>query len=174
MTIGSTSMKQVCLAVWDIDKAEKCWTHILGIEPERRKTPLWKNVPSYTHDKPDVFVEQDFIVYRLADGLALEIFGPGNDGQPNPWREFLEKHGEGVCNLAFYVPDRAEAYNAIGEVCKANRPYHEGFYPGGTYTFVDTYAELGVELNIKKDEDNNGLISQLEKDPASYTNKPLK
>lgn len=168
MPIGSTAIKQICLAVWDLDKAEKSWTHILGVQPEKLKTPLWSDVPSYTHAKPDTFVEQDFLVYHLEGGLVLEIFGPGKEGQANPWREFLEKHGEGVCNIAFYVPDRPAAYGVIGEVCEAKGPYHEGFYPGGTYTFVDTYKELGVELNIKRDEDNTALIAKLEADPASY------
>lgn len=168
MPIGSTAIKQICLAVWDLDKAEKCWTHILGIEPERLKTPLWKDVPSYTHGKPDTFVEQDFLVYRLADGMVLEIFGPGSDETTNPWREFLDKHGEGVCNMAFYVPDRDDAYRTIGEVCQAKGPYHEGFYPGGSYTFVDTFAELAVELNIKKDEDNTALIARVNANPDDY------
>lgn len=92
-----------------LTRRKKTWTHILGVEPEKLKAPLWKDVPSYTHNKPDEFVEQDFLVYRLEDGMVLEIFRPGHEGQANPWREYLEKYGEGVCNLAFYVPDREEA-----------------------------------------------------------------
>ncbi len=170
MAIGSKLIRQICIAVWDLERAEKHWTHILGIQPEKLKTPLWKDVPSFTHGKADRFVEQDFLVYHLDGGMALEIFGPGNPNQPNPWREFLEKHGEGVCNLAFYVEDRSKAYADIHEVCAAKGPYHEGFYPGGTYSFVDTYPELGVELNIKRDEDNTQRIAKLEADPSSYTN----
>lgn len=168
MAIGSTLIKQICLAVWDLEKAEKSWTHILGIEPEKLKTPLWKDVPSFTHGKPDSFIEQDFLVYHLDGGVVLEIFGPGNEGQGNPWREFLEKHGEGVCNIAFYVKDREEAYADIHKVCAAKGPYHEGFYPGGSYTFVDTFAELGVELNIKCDEDNTAKIAKYVADPNEY------
>lgn len=54
------------------------------------------------------------------------------------------------------------------EVCQAKGPYHEGFYPGSTYTFVDTQKECGVQFNIKKDEDNTVLIAKCEADPASY------
>ena len=168
MAIGNSLIKQICIVVWDIEKAEKSWSHILGVQAEKLKTPKWCDVPSFTHGHPDSFVEQDFLVYHLDGGLTLEIFGPGHEGQDNPWREFLEKHGEGVCNIAFYVKDREKAYADIHQVCAAEGPYHEGFYPGGSYTFVDTYDELGVELNIKADEDNTGKIAEYEADPSRY------
>jgi catechol 2,3-dioxygenase-like lactoylglutathione lyase family enzyme len=162
MGIESTKIKQICICAWDLDKAEAAWTKILGLEPEHLVTPDFKDVPTFTDARPDSFKAVPFLVYHLED-MALEIFAPGEGD--TPWRRFLEKHGEGVMNLAFYVPDREKAYEAIG--C---RPYHEGFYPGGTYTFVDTMDGAGVELNIKKDEDNLGKIESYVADPASYAN----
>lgn len=169
MPIGSTTIKQICLVTWDLAQAERNWSAVLGIEPQHLKTPLWADVPSYTHDRPDTFVAQAFLVYTLSDGMVLEIFGPGSDDQPNPWRDYLEAHGEGIMNLAFFVPDRKEAYNAIGQACGVDKPYHEGFYPSGCYTFVDTTAALGVELNIKNQEDNTAQIAALVAAPDSYT-----
>ena len=165
--IGSTKIRQICICTWDLDKSEKAWTKILGIEPHRYKTPSFTDMPSYTDGKPDSFSAQDFLVYELEDGIALEIFGPGTED--NPWRRFLEKNGEGVMNVAFFVPDRNEAYDVIGEVCESKGPYHEGFYSDGTYTFVDTIKELQLELNIKKDEDNTEIIKKYNTDPGSYT-----
>ena len=164
--IGSTLIKQICICVWDLDRAEKNWDYLLGMKGKRLKTPHWSDVPSYTHGKPDTFDGVEFLVYSLDGGINLEIFGPG-DG-PSPWREFLEKHGEGVMNVAFFVEDREACYEYIGKMPAAPAPYHEGFYPGGTYTFVDTFSELGVELNIKKDEDNTGLIEACRRDPEGY------
>ena len=166
--IGSAHIKQICLCTWDLEKSERAWTHVLGIEPRKLKTPVFSDVPTFTDGNPDSFGPQDFLVYDLEGGMALEIFGPG-DGV-NPWRRFLEKNGEGVMNVAFFVPDRERAYSVIGEVCEAATPYHEGFYPGGTYTFVDTMKELQTELNIKNDEDNTALIEQYRADPLSYRN----
>ena len=153
--IGSLKVKQICLCAWDLEKSEKAWTKVLGISPRKQVTPVFSEVPTFTDNKPDSFGPQEFLVYELEDDVHLEIFGPGTG--ENPWKTFLEKHGEGVMNVAFYVPDRASAYKVIGEVCEAKNPYHEGFYPGGTYTFVDTMKELQMELNIKKDEDNEDL-----------------
>lgn len=164
--IGSSAIKQICICVWDLDKAEKSWNALLGRQAERLKTPLWSEVPSYTNNAADTFANVDFLVYHLEGGINLEIFGPG-EGE-NPWRSFLEKHGEGVMNLAFFVEDREASYSLIHSFAKAKGPYHEGFYPGGSYTFVDTYDALGVELNIKKDEDNTERIRGYHANPSSY------
>jgi len=164
--IGSTQIKQICICAWDLEKSEKAWTHILGKEPIRCKTPNFNEMPTYTDGKPDSFGAQDFLVYELDGGVALEIFGPGTDD--NPWRRFLDKNGEGVMNVAFFVPDRNKAYDVISEVCEAKVPYHEGFYSVGTYTFVDTIKELQMELNIKKDEDNTAKMQKYVENPASY------
>lgn len=164
--INNSAIKQICICVWDLDKAEQNWNALLGKKAERLKTPLWSDVPSYTNNRADTFCGVDFIVYHLDNGVNLEIFGPG--AGENPWRTFLEKHGEGVMNIAFFVDDREETYADIHEFANAKGPYHEGFYPGGTYTFVDTYDELGVELNIKKDEDNTARIDGYHRDPDSY------
>lgn len=173
MGIGSVSVKQICLAVWDLAKAEKYWTGILGIEAKHLTTPKWEDVPTYSYGKPDTFARQDFIIYELANGVVMEIFGPGEKDNPTPWREFLEKHGEGLCNLAFYVPDLEGAYKSLGELCQAKGPYHEGFYPTSTYSFYDTYPEIGMELNIKRDQDNTALIAGLKADPLSFEKRDI-
>lgn len=160
MKIGTTGLKQVCMVTWSLEKAEKVWSAILGMPAEHLRTPPWTEVPSFTEGKADDFCE-DFILFQLENDVILEIFGPGNPNG-NPWRRYLEEHGEGVMNLAFYVDeDRRLAYDAIGTVCGAKEPYHEGFYPDCTYTFVDTYPELGVQLNIKRCEDNREKIRQI-------------
>ena len=138
----STAVKQICICAWDLDKAERAWNGILGIEGERIKTPPWTDAPSHTNGTPDAFDGVEFPVYHLAGGIALEIFGPG-DGE-NPWRDFLKKHGEGAMNLAFFVPDREAAYGTIAETRRPKGPYHEGFCPGGTCAFADTFQELGA------------------------------
>ena len=160
MIIGSTGLKQVCMVTWDLALAEKRWSTILGIPAEHLTTPPWQEVPSFTNGKADCFHEP-FILFRLANDVILEIFGPG-ESKNNPWRQYLEKYGEGVMNFGFYVEEgREEAYRQIGLVSEAKQPYHEGFYPTASYTFVDTKKELGVELNIKREEDNAEKIASL-------------
>lgn len=162
MKIGITGLNQICMVTWNLPLAEKRWTQVLGVEPEHLMTPPWKDVPSHTNGIADDFCEP-FIVYHLNNDMILEIFGPGTSPS-NPWRTFLENHGEGVMNFGLYVDaPRQAAYDQLGAVCQHSDPYHLGFYPQCTYSFVDTKAELGVELNIKCKEDNEETIATITK-----------
>lgn len=166
MGIGSLKVKQIGICVWDLDKAEKSWTKVLGIEPLKIKTADWNRCPSFSYDKADTFKPVDGLLYKLADEVLLEIYGPGEGS--NPFGDYLKKYGEGVMNFAFYVPDLDNAYKAIGEVCEADGPYHVGLWPDHTYSYVDTIKELKVQLNVKTNEDNTGLIKKLVADPSSF------
>ncbi len=168
--VGTTGLKQVCLVVKDLVQAEQQWSKILNMPAEHLVTPPWNETPSYTDGKADSFREK-FILFRLANGVLLEIYGPGEHPE-NPWGRYLREHGEGVMNFAFYVDEeRDEAYRQIGEATGVAAPYHEGFYPDCTYSFVATHDILGVELNIKREEDNRDRIGGFLADPLSYRSK---
>ena len=160
MSIGTIKISQISVCTWDLEKAEKCYTAMLGIEPERIRLQPFDKVPALTHGKPDHGMQHiEFLVYHMADDVKLEVYGPCPKGTPA--QEFLEKHGQGVMNFAFIVEDRQQAYDEIAKVCQAAGPYHEGFFPKATYSFVDTFKELGVELNIKQMTDNTQRIPEI-------------
>ena len=162
MSIGTIKISQISVCTWDLEKAEKCYTAILGIEPEWMHLQPFDKVPALTNGTPDHGMQHiEFLVYHLADGVKLEVYGPCPKGTPA--QTFLETHGQGVMNFAFTVDDRQQAYEEIGKVCAAQGPYHEGFFPGATYSFVDTFRELGVELNVKQLTDNTALIPEIVK-----------
>lgn len=164
--IGSLKVKQICICTWDLEKADKNWTKLLGIESKRIKTADWTFAPTYTHNKADTFEPVPGLLYVLADDVFLEIYGPGEGG--NPFREFLDTYGEGVMNIAFYVPDLDKAYKLVGDFSQADRPYHVGFWPDHTYSFIDTKPDLQVQLNLKRNEDNTALIQRFLKDSADF------
>lgn len=169
MSIGTIKISQISVCTWDLKKAEACYSAILGLEPERVRLQPFEKVPALTNGKPDREMRHiEFLVYHLADGVKLEVYGPCPKGTPA--QDFLEKHGQGVMNFAFMVDDRQAAYEEIAKVCAARGPYHEGFFPGATYSFVDTFRELGVELNIKQITDNAELIPKL---VAEYADQGL-
>lgn len=160
MSINTKKICQISVCTWDLEKAEHCYTEILGVEPEHFKLSPFREVPAFTHGNPDHGMEYiEFLVYHLADNVALEVYGPCPKG--TPVQEFLEKHGQGVMNFAFMVEERKAAYEEIGKVCEAKAPYHEGYFPDCTYSFVDTWKELGVELNIKQMTDNTEIVKKL-------------
>lgn len=70
------------------------------------------------------------------------------DDTPSTFREFVNKHGQGVHHLGFEVgADRDKVISQLKEMGFAERTI--GVYPGSSCTIVDTEDVLGVNLNIK-------------------------
>ena len=40
-------------------------------------------------------------------------------------------------------------------------PYHIGYHPGGSYSYVDSREQLGVELSVNHQADNTDVIQKL-------------
>ena len=81
-----------------------------------------------------------------AGGFVIELIEP--DGNPSTFREFLDKHGNGVHHLGFEVGERRDAI--VGELENIGLAMRTvGYYPGSSWTIVDSEDSLGVNLNIK-------------------------
>ena len=79
-------------------------------------------------------------------GFVIELHEP--DEHPSTFREFLDKHGNGVHHLGFEVGDKRDAI--VGELSDMGYDLRTvGYYPGSSWTIVDTEDDLGVNLNIK-------------------------
>jgi diacylglycerol kinase family enzyme len=46
-------------------------------------------------------------------------------------------------------------------------PYHIGYYPGGSYNYLDASKELGLELSVNHKADYSALIELLRSGSAS-------
>ena len=70
------------------------------------------------------------------------------DDAPSTFREFVNRHGQGVHHLGFEVgADRDKVISQLKEMGFTERTI--GVYPGSSWTIVDTEDVLGVNLNIK-------------------------
>ena len=79
-------------------------------------------------------------------GFVIELHEP--DENPSTFREFLDKHGNGVHHIGFEVGDRRDAI--VGELADMGYDLRTvGISPGSSWTIVDTEEDLGVNLNIK-------------------------
>ncbi len=136
---------QIAVIVENIEQAAKEWADLFGVEvPEIRVDP--------PRDDPDLTYRGAAAHYGLklaviqAGCFVIELHEP--DHNPSTFREFLDKHGQGVHHLGFCVGDRRDA--VIDDL--ESRGYAMrtiGFYPGGSWTIVDSEDKLGVNLNIK-------------------------
>lgn len=136
---------QIAVIVENIEQAAKEWADLFGVEvPEIRVAPP-KDDPDLTYRGAPAHYGLKLAVIQ-AGCFVIELHEP--DHNPSTFREFLDKHGQGVHHLGFCVGDRRDA--VIDDL--ESRGYAMrtiGFYPGGSWTIVDSEDKLGVNLNIK-------------------------
>ncbi len=139
---------QINIVVQDIQKAAVMWGKILGIEPPKiRKTHL-ESMPEYQYSYRGKETPCDLLVCDIPMGqFVIELHQPV--GGESSFQEFLEKHGNGVHHLGFEVGDnRDEVLQGIRDLgLSVERTV--GYYPGSSWTIVDSEDVLGVNLNIK-------------------------
>jgi len=136
---------QVCLVVEDVQKAAENWATIFNVPvPEIKVDPARENPDLTYRGKPAHYGIKMAVIQTGI--FALELIEP--DENPSTFREFLDKHGNGVHHLGFEVGERRDAVvgelEAMGLVLRT-----VGYYPGSSWTIVDAEKELGVNLNIK-------------------------
>ena len=144
-TINPDGFIQIAIVVADIEKAAKAWAKLLGVpEPEI--------IDAASERNPDVTYRGNVASYGLkvahirVSNFVIELHEP--DKRDSTFSEFYKKHGNGVHHLGFEVGDRRDAIvNELEEMGYDMRQI--GFYPGSSWTIVDSEGDLGVNLNIK-------------------------
>jgi catechol 2,3-dioxygenase-like lactoylglutathione lyase family enzyme len=137
---------QVCIVVRDVEVSAKRYAELFGVAmPEIFSTPPVE--VAHTVYKGETTQTRARIAVFHVGQMVLELLEP--DDQPSSWKDFLEKHGEGVHHVGFGVDDLPETLRLLGE--KGILERHSGDYPGGRYVTVDSSDHLGVLLNLKID-----------------------
>ena len=165
MPIGTTKLCHIAILVKDLDNITKNWEQVLGVKAgEAFNLPPPSEVPAFTGGEAGDYSDCRIATLQL-DNCMLEFVQPGSG--PSPWKEKLDRDGEGVQHISFVVPDRKKAQGEL-QAAGAPKPYHIGYWPGGTYSFTDSVPQLGVEINIKTEDDNAAKIARLLSDPDSH------
>jgi catechol 2,3-dioxygenase-like lactoylglutathione lyase family enzyme len=136
---------QIGICVKDIETAAKTWANLFGVPvPE-----IHYNPPA---DDPNLTYRGKPAKYGLkaanvnAGPFVIELFEA--DENDSTFKEYMDKHGNGVHHLGFAVGDKRDAVvKELEEMGYDMRTV--GFYPGGSWTIVDSEDTLGVNLNIK-------------------------
>ena len=148
---------QVCIVVHDVRQANSNWAKVLGVPEEKIETIFPDGILHYTHDKATEYKDCQVAKYQLGN-FILELIQPGES--PSPWRTFLEKNGQGVFHFCLLVEDRKGFQNTLSEI-GVGLPYHIGYFPGGSYSYVDAKESLGLELSVNNQADYNALFKGL-------------
>jgi catechol 2,3-dioxygenase-like lactoylglutathione lyase family enzyme len=145
--INKEGFIQINIVVKDIVKAAQKWAGILGIPVPKIHASHLEGNEKYPYEYRGKAVACELLVCNIDMGsFAIELHQPA--GGPSTFQEFLDKHGNGVHHIGFEVGDKRDSI--IAELNEDGYPVRTvGYYPGSSWTIVDTEEDLGVNLNIK-------------------------
>jgi len=148
---------QICIVVRDVRQANSNWAQILEVPEEKIETIFPDGIIHYTYGKAAEYKDCQVAKYQL-DNFVLELIQPGQT--PSPWKTFLDKYGQGVFHFCILVNDRKVFQKRLSDI-GVNLPYHIGYHPNGSYSYVDSKEQLGLELSVNNQPDNTNLIQEL-------------
>jgi hypothetical protein len=135
---------QICIVVDDVDKINTNWSKVLGIPEEKIETIFSDGILHFTDGKLSEYKDCRVAKYKL-EGFILELIQPGKS--PSPWRRFLEEHGQGVFHFCILVNERKVFQQTLSEI-GVGMLYHIGYFPQGSYSYVDARKQIGLELSV--------------------------
>lgn len=148
---------QICVVVDDLKQANASWAKVLGRPEETIETIFPDGILHFAHTEPVEYKGIQVAKYELGN-FVLELLQPGPT--PSPWRTFLEKNGPGVFHFCVLVGDRKIFQQTLTEI-GVDLPYHIGYFPQGSYSYVDTKVQLGLELSVNHLGDYRALYDGL-------------
>ena len=159
---GNKLVTQICVVVHDAEKTSANWARVLDVPAAEVVTIFPEGVYHYTNDEAADYQATDYKDCRVAKfelgNLVLELLQPGQGH--SPWRTFLEQNGPGVMHVCLAVEDRKGFQRRLTDL-GVGLPYHVGYYPGGSYSYVASREQLGLELSINHEGNYTDLIGNL-------------
>lgn len=157
MTQSPPVITQICLVVHDAEQASANWSKVLGVQQAPVEIFPTEGLLHYTYEKAAEYSGCKVAKYELGH-FILELMQPAET--PSPWRTFLDDYGQGVFHFCLFVDDRKAMYDTL-EGLGAKQPYHVGYFGQGSYSYVNTKAQLGLELSINNLADTSKLMELL-------------
>ncbi len=136
---------QVGFVVHDVEATARKYAEAFGFPmPPIMQTPGYDKAKTTVGGEPsEATVRQAFF---QTGQLVVELIEP--DEHPSAWRDYLDKHGEGVHHIAFRVKDTKATEAALA--AEGIPVLQQGLYADGSgmYTYLDSAAQLGVMLEL--------------------------
>lgn len=142
-----TGFIQIAVVVEDIESAIDAWCEVLNApRPTVRVTEAVPDENETYRGQTASYGLKLAVIDCPERGFIIELHEP--DENPSTFREFLDKHGNGVHHVGFQVGDARDA--VVGELESLGYALRTvGMYADGSWTIVDAEDTLGVNLNIK-------------------------
>ena len=151
------SIFQICIVVNDVAQVSANWAKVLSLPEEKAETIFPDGILHYTHDQAVEYKDIQVAKYQL-DNFVLELLQPGET--PSPWKAHLDKYGQGVFYFCVLVDGRKVFQQTLSEI-GVGLLYHIGYFPQGSYSYVATKEQLGIELSVNNNGDYSALFQAL-------------
>ncbi len=140
--IGTRIITQIGFLVRDAEATAKAYAEFFGVEYSTGATPAPEIAKmQYLGQPSNGSCKQGFV--DLGD-VQMEFIQP--DDQPSLWRDDLEKNGEGLHHIAFWVKDMEGHIQKLKEL---DYPMlQRGGWPGGRYAYFDAQDKLKLRLEL--------------------------
>jgi catechol 2,3-dioxygenase-like lactoylglutathione lyase family enzyme len=140
---GFRKVMQIGIVVKSVEKSIEVWEKLLGIKgsgvvetESLDKTGMkYKGKPSKGRAK---------LAFFQLENITIELIEPV--GGPSTWRDFLEKHGEGIHHIAFDVDDMEYVKKELRRLSIDIE--QEGSFTGGCYAYTGPSSPLGIIIEL--------------------------
>ncbi len=141
--LDNKKMAQVAIVVKDIEKSAAAYAELFNVPvPGISVTEEPENKPTmYNGQHSDAKAKLAF--FNL-DNIQIELIQPV--GEPSTWNDFLEKHGEGLHHIAFWVNGMEKH---VGLFRQHGMPeVQSGGWESGEYSYIDAGKRLGIVVEL--------------------------
>ena len=146
--LDTSVVTQVAIIVKDIEKSAKVFAEFLGAAvPEIRRTGPRETAQTLYRGKPSE-ARAKLAFFDIGQGLRLELIEP--DEHPSTWREYLDKHGEGVHHVAFNIKGMKQKIDRLG--ADGMPLVQTGEYKGGRYAYIDAIGKLKTVIELLEND----------------------
>lgn len=140
---GMNRVMQIGIVVRDIERSSKIWSKLLGVE-----------VPKWTETEDESVTKMRYrgkpssgrakLAFFTLENITIELIEP--IGGPSTWKNFLDRHGEGVHHIAFDVDKIESGIEALRKIGVDIE--QKGNFTGGSYAYTCSVNGLGAILEL--------------------------
>ncbi|MFV0252611.1 MAG: VOC family protein [Beutenbergiaceae bacterium] len=140
---------QLCLVVEDVEAAIASWCTVLDVPRSdliELTTPAQLDPHEQYRGENANYGLKIAVIQCAERGFILELIEP--DQNPSTFREFLDKHGNGLHHIGFVVGDARDAI--VAQLETSGYPIRNlGVQSAGSWTVLEGEDILGTNINIK-------------------------
>jgi catechol 2,3-dioxygenase-like lactoylglutathione lyase family enzyme len=141
--LGSTTLAQVAIVVHHIEESAKRYADILGLPvpepittaPGLEANQTYRGAPSNARAK---------LAFFNVGQVQIELIEPL--GGPSTWQEALDKRGECVHHIAFWVEGMQKSVDFLKS--RGIPMVQRGDMGEGQYAYFDAESQLGLTLEL--------------------------